>query len=191
MKQLDSELKEDQTVSNKQLVKENARIMEKLFYIYFKIITRNKISKYYRDALDGLLKYVHRINVDLIWNIIEYLKISCDKLRSMQDQQENRILCILAINNIITGPGQVFEIDELPVLTNLYIFVKDFYTKDRQMEDREQRVLLELLQNCFLKKRQLGNNIVASYIIMVSFLAVQQQDRKFKQTLVFFIHKCV
>ena len=89
----------------KGIVKNNSVILEKLFYIYFKVLTRNKISKFYKDGLNGLLKFVHKINVDLIWNIIENLKESCLKLRIQTDQQENRLLCILTINNIIDGPA--------------------------------------------------------------------------------------
>ena len=53
----------------KEIMKHNTELLEKLYYIYFKII-RNDNSKYLIPALKGILKYIHLINFDLIIEIM-------------------------------------------------------------------------------------------------------------------------
>ena len=54
----------------KEIVKHNSDVLEKIYYIYFKVLTQPFPSKFYRTAMNGILKYVHLINVDMIWSLI-------------------------------------------------------------------------------------------------------------------------
>ena len=86
MKDLKADLKDEEGVATKGAFKANVEILEKVFYIYFKVLCKNNaISKFYKDSLNGLLKHVHKINVDLIWSILDKLKESCVKLRNKED----------------------------------------------------------------------------------------------------------
>jgi hypothetical protein len=76
MKELKTDLKDDTTVHAKGVFKANIALLEKAFYLYFKVLCKPNISKYYEHALNGLLKHVHHINVALIWSILEKLKES-------------------------------------------------------------------------------------------------------------------
>lgn len=128
IKDLKTDLKDEEKVAAKGAFKANVDLLEKVFYIYFKVLCKNNaISKFYKDSLNGLLKHVHKINVDLIWSILDRLKDSCQKLRYKEDQQDNRLLCIVTMNNILQGPAKDFQMDDLCVLTNLYTFLKDTY----------------------------------------------------------------
>lgn len=84
MKELKADLKQEDGLAAKGAFQANVQLLEKVFYIYFKVLCKNNvISKFYKDSLNGLLKHVHHINVDLIWSIVEKLKDSCVKLRGM------------------------------------------------------------------------------------------------------------
>lgn len=48
-------------------------ILQELFYVYFKVLVERLDSKFISDALDGILKFAHFINVDLISSMIEHL----------------------------------------------------------------------------------------------------------------------
>lgn len=43
-------------LERKTIASQNGQILEKLFYIYFKVIKLMRISKFYESALDGILK---------------------------------------------------------------------------------------------------------------------------------------
>lgn len=45
-------------------------ILQELFYIYFKVLVERLDSKFLSDALDGILKFAHFINIDLISSMI-------------------------------------------------------------------------------------------------------------------------
>lgn len=48
-------------------------ILQELFYVYFKVLVERLDSKFLSDALDGILKFAHFINIDLISSMIEHL----------------------------------------------------------------------------------------------------------------------
>lgn len=68
--------------SVKDIAKMNNDILVKLVYISFKIIKSEKISKFYKSALNGLLKYIHLINIDLVQSSVDALYDSYRRLRS-------------------------------------------------------------------------------------------------------------
>lgn len=53
-------------LDRKTIAKHNGELLSKIFYIYFKIIKAEKLSKFYDSALEGMLKFVHLINIELI-----------------------------------------------------------------------------------------------------------------------------
>lgn len=67
-KEVESTMKESEAVlmTGKEIARYNNDILVKLVYIFFKIIKSQKISKFYQSALNGLLKFIHFINVDLV-----------------------------------------------------------------------------------------------------------------------------
>lgn len=81
-KELKEELKEGVSeLTPQQIVRHNADILEKIFYIYFKVIKSEEISKFFNSAMNGILKHVHLINVDLISALVENLYICGRALR--------------------------------------------------------------------------------------------------------------
>jgi nucleolar complex protein 3 len=65
----------------KEIVIHNTEVLEKLYYIYFKILKREETSKFLISALNGILKYVHFISFDLILSIINQLQFGCKLMR--------------------------------------------------------------------------------------------------------------
>lgn len=85
MKELKEDLKDESGMQAKTVFKGNIALLEKAFYLYFKVLCKPVMSKYYKDALNGILKHVHHINVELIWNILDKLKESFTKLRGQPE----------------------------------------------------------------------------------------------------------
>lgn len=54
-------------------------------------------------------------------------------------------MCLLCMNNIIDGPGKHFEVDDLLILINIYGYLKDVYTSNRQLTVEQHKILLPLL----------------------------------------------
>ena len=50
-------------IKNKELVRHNSNTLQELFYIYFKILVERMNSIFLKDCLDGVLKFVHLINI--------------------------------------------------------------------------------------------------------------------------------
>lgn len=68
-------------IENKELVRHNSNILQELFYIYFKVLVERINSIFLKDCLDGILKYVHLINIELTQSLIEHIHASAGVFR--------------------------------------------------------------------------------------------------------------
>jgi hypothetical protein len=72
--EIDKEFAEGEAIiSNKEIVRNNSTILQELFYVYFKVLVERLDSKFVKDVLDGILKFAHFINIDLISAMLEHL----------------------------------------------------------------------------------------------------------------------
>lgn len=122
-RELGEELQEGMTnLDPKTITQYNTQILEKLFYIYFKLIIRQPPSKFFIKALDGCLKYVHLISVNLIWDLEEKLAHCASNLRLYYKKRyvpealSYRLFCVLAMEEILSGPGVTLNLDDKQIV---------------------------------------------------------------------------
>ncbi|KAM3135130.1 hypothetical protein pb186bvf_012776 [Paramecium bursaria] len=172
------------------IAKHNGSILAKLFYIYFKIIKSDTLSKFYNQALDGILQYVHLINVDLIQNLLLVLVNAGKQLRKKQNKLnalsilDSRLQTVYTLTQIIDGPGQVFSMDDKETTAQLYTCLLDIANK--KLEVQCEKLILQLLDSTFIMKRHFSQEAVGSFIKILAVIAVQQNNnQKFQYCLLF------
>lgn len=90
--------------------------------------------------------------------------------------------------------GKQIEFDEKQSVELFYLLWLDIYNQKKIREALEQKdstLIIKLLEKLFISKRQLSNNIVASFIKMICLVLSKGYitERKFVLSLLFFLKK--
>ncbi len=99
--------------------------------MYFKVLVERLDSKFLKDVLDGILKFAHFINIDLISAMLEHLDKAAKIFREVwrnnpnNENLEKRLLIVFTMESIINGPLSVYSMDDLSVSTNFYRIFRD------------------------------------------------------------------
>ncbi|CAD8176296.1 unnamed protein product [Paramecium pentaurelia] len=193
LKEVQDELQEAQgDLDKKTLAKNNGEILSKMFYIYFKVLKLPRVSKYYESALNGILQYVHLINIELIQGIFECLLQSTNILRQRKDNQLKyvnlRLQTILALQSIMDGPASVFGIDDKETMQRFYVCLLDIWTNQKiKITEEEESLILRILDSGFIKKRHFSQEVTGSYVKILIQLAKNSDNIKFVYALCYCI----
>ena len=88
----------------------NREILDKIIYLYIKILKSNIYSNLIFSILEGLSKYSFLINIDLLYDLLNFLKILLEEFNQLKDL--NIILKILiTTSKLRLGLGQSINID--------------------------------------------------------------------------------
>ncbi|KAL4456085.1 hypothetical protein ABPG74_014046 [Tetrahymena malaccensis] len=200
-KELREELEEqDAEIDPKLLIKYNAQILEKVYYIYFKLIKRPSPTKFFTSVMDGIVKFIHMIDVNLIWDLIGCLQKSAQNMRQYTNKKggedklalHKRMHCIYTVEAILNGPGQVFDVDDKEAILNFFHVMIDLNKIPHvfeQLSQKEELVLIKILEIMFLKKRQFSYESVASFVKELAKLVIKLNDKKQFQYTVLFVIK--
>lgn len=116
--QLEAEL-EDKKISDKLKEKSRlqARILEQIFMIYFRILKKSPNFKLFPSVLEGLCKFAHLINLDFFEDLLKLMHqmIESDKLSF-----RSKLHCIKTIFVVLSGQGEALTIDPMKFYTSLY-----------------------------------------------------------------------
>ena len=159
-------------------MRNNSSILQELFYVYFKVLVEKLDSKFMKDVLDGILKFAHYINIDLISAMLEHLDRAAKIFREVwksntsNENLQKRLLIVFTMESIINGPLSVYSMDDLSVSTNFYRIFRDINYHKNQAKikiDKETFRLLGItIEETLIKRRQLSQEIVGSFLKEIS-----------------------
>lgn len=121
---------------------------------------------------------------------------SCEGLRKEKtmDNYHRRLMCIHTHFQIVNGPGSGVQIDETSSLTNFYTCFLDLLKNQKIIQGTRkqeiQKLLLSLLSNFFIEKRQYSVEIIASFLsVLARIVSKYGIKKKFYKTLLFTMKK--
>jgi len=90
------------------------------------------------------------------------------KKNQTNENLEKRLLMVFTMESIINGPLSVYSMDDLSVSTNFYRIFRDINHVKNQSKIKFRKELFRLLcitiEECFIKRRQLSQEIVGSFL---------------------------
>lgn len=96
-------------------------------------------SIFLKDALDGILKFVHLINIDLTQSLIEHIDVSANifrdlwKVNKTPELMEIRLLIAFTGESIINGPLSVYNMDDIKMTKHLFRIMRDLNLKETKI----------------------------------------------------------
>ncbi|EDV41814.1 uncharacterized protein Dana_GF17313 [Drosophila ananassae] len=117
--EVNRELEETRAEENKQAKHlKLTEIIKMVFTIYFRILKNDPTSRILSAILEGLAEFAHVINLDFFADLIDVLN------RILEDQEElgyrERLHCIQTIFVILSGQGEVLNIDPIRFYQHFY-----------------------------------------------------------------------
>ncbi|XP_056153207.1 nucleolar complex protein 3 homolog [Lampris incognitus] len=115
---LEKELLETEgSESKEKKIKLHTETLNIVFLIYFRILKKAHKSALLPSVLEGLAKFAHLINLEFFDDLLNVLQtlIQSDDLTNKES-----LYCIQTVFNILSGQGDVLNIDPLKFYTHLY-----------------------------------------------------------------------
>lgn len=118
LSQLDKELQETKAEENKQTKHHKlTEITKMVFTIYFRILKNDPNSQLLSATLEGLAEFSHVINLDFFSDLIEVLH---HIMETVELGYREQLHCIQTVFTILSGQGEVLNIDPLRFYGHLY-----------------------------------------------------------------------
>ncbi|KAJ7987723.1 hypothetical protein DPEC_G00329450 [Dallia pectoralis] len=115
---LEKELLEADASENKdQKIKLHTETLNMVFLIYFRILKKAEKSILLSSVLEGLAKFAHLINLEFFDDLLNVLQ---HHIQSGDLTYRESLHCIQTAFNILSGQGDVLNIDPLKFYTHLY-----------------------------------------------------------------------
>lgn len=149
----------------------------------------------------NILRFVHMVNVDLIFNIVENLEETSNLLRNTHLKQNEinsnflfkRLSVLYTRQEILHGPGNLLEIDEKGNIKILYQLILDMIKNKNilnEFKKEDELILLSLLERLFIVRKQLSLESVAAFIKILSKICeILVNNEIFCQILLLIIHR--
>ncbi|KAH8369393.1 hypothetical protein KR009_009639, partial [Drosophila setifemur] len=117
--EVNRELEETRAEENKQVKHQKlTEIIKMVFTIYFRVLKNDPTSRVLSAILEGLAEFAHVINLEFFSDLIDVLN------RILEDQEElgyrERLHCIQTIFVILSGQGEVLNIDPIRFYQHFY-----------------------------------------------------------------------
>eukprot|EP01017_Pseudomicrothorax_dubius_P039946 TRINITY_DN6194_c0_g1_i4.p1 TRINITY_DN6194_c0_g1~~TRINITY_DN6194_c0_g1_i4.p1 ORF type:complete len:453 (-),score=111.09 TRINITY_DN6194_c0_g1_i4:115-1473(-) len=192
-KEIKSDLKEAEAeIDPKRLKQIKHEIFVNLYYLYVKIIAKEKPSKLLPTALRGILNFYHHIDHQFIVDLGKYLRIACERMRLIcraakkeeirLSSLRTRILIIKCLVTITTKSGQFIDVDEKDSINELYKILLDIHGSsayDGLFSTEEHQNLISLIETIFLVRRNFSYETVASFVwVLLHIVTKLDKDEK-------------
>ncbi|KAE8590815.1 hypothetical protein XENTR_v10018217 [Xenopus tropicalis] len=160
-------LEAEASESKEKKLKLNTETLNIVFLTYFRILKRAQKSILIPSVLEGLAKFAHLINVDFFDDLLVVLH----KLIDSGDLTYRESLhCVQTAFNILSGQGDVLNIDPLKFYTHLY---KTLYGLHAGATNDDTLIALQCLELMLTKRRkQVSQQRALSFIKRLSTLAL-------------------
>uniref|UniRef100_A0A8C5N5A9 Nucleolar complex protein 3 homolog n=1 Tax=Leptobrachium leishanense TaxID=445787 RepID=A0A8C5N5A9_9ANUR len=165
---LERELLEAEASENKEKkLKMHTETLNIVFLTYFRILKRAQKSVLLPAVLEGLAKFAHLINIEFFDDLITVLY----KLIDSGDLSYRESLhCVQTAFNILSGQGDVLNIDPLKFYTHLY---KTLFKLHAGVSNDDTLIALQCLEVMFTKRRkQVSHQRALSFLKRLSALAL-------------------
>ncbi|XP_006825730.1 nucleolar complex protein 3 homolog [Saccoglossus kowalevskii] len=123
-------------------------IIKMVFAIYFRILKRAETSSLLPSVLEGLAKFAHLINVEFFDDLVKVLH---ELIQSGDLSRRESLHCILTAFHILSGQGQVLNIDPLKFYSHLY---KMLFELHLGMTTKDVPIALKCLDVMINKRRK-------------------------------------
>ncbi|XP_059803555.1 nucleolar complex protein 3 homolog [Hypanus sabinus] len=165
---LEKELLETEAAESKdRKLKLHTEILNIVFLTYFRILKKAQKSVVLPAVLEGLAKFAHLINVEFFDDLLVVLYSLID---SGSLSYRERLHCIQAAFRILSGQGDVLNIDPMKFYTHLY---KMLFALHAGNTNEEVLILLQCLDMMLTKRRkQVSLQRTLAYIKRLTTLAL-------------------
>ncbi|RNA30303.1 nucleolar complex 3 -like protein, partial [Brachionus plicatilis] len=166
---LDAELEEKKISDRlKEKSRLQARILEQIFMIYFRILKKSPNFKLFPSVLEGLCKFAHLINLDFFEDL---LKLMHEMIESDKLNFRSKLHCIKTIFVVLSGQGEALTIDPMKFYTSLYNILL-------QLNASGSLDNIYLLADCidmmfFKRRKQIPTPRILAFIKRLSIVSLQ------------------
>ncbi|KAM4030228.1 nucleolar complex protein 3 homolog [Anomaloglossus baeobatrachus] len=160
-------LEAEASESKEKKLKLHTETLNIVFLTYFRILKRAQKSVLLPAVLEGLAKFAHLINLEFFDDLLVVL----NKLIESGDLSYRESLhCVQTAFNILSGQGDVLNIDPLNFYTHLY---KTLYGLSAGSTNDDTVIALQCLEMMLTKRRkQVSQQRALSFIKRLSILAL-------------------
>ncbi|KAM4623770.1 nucleolar complex protein 3 homolog [Polymixia lowei] len=146
---LDKELLEAEAIESKdKKIKLHTETLNIVFLIYFRILKKAQKSVLLPSVLEGLAKFAHLINLEFFDDLLNVLQ---NLIQSGDLTYRESLHCIQTAFNILSGQGDVLNIDPLKFYTHLY---KTLLTLHAGASNDDISIVLRCLDVMLTKRRK-------------------------------------
>ncbi|KAM9463059.1 nucleolar complex protein 3 homolog [Clarias gariepinus] len=146
---LQKELMETEAAESKdKKLKMHTETLNIVFLIYFRILKKAQKSILLPSVLEGLAKFAHLINLEFFDDL---LKVLHDLIMSGDLSHRESLHCILTAFHILSGQGDVLNIDPLKFYTHLY---KTLLTLHAGSSNEDTGIVLQCVDVMLSKRRK-------------------------------------
>jgi len=167
-KKLEQDLKKAEAEENRDERKRIQReILTAVFLTYFRILKKAKHSNLLPYVLEGLARFAHLINVELLVNLLQVLR---ELVTSQQLSIFSSLHCALTAFQTLKLGGETLNIDLKTFYTEFYSILFQLIAK---LDEHNELipVTLQCLQSMLYEQKQLSLDRAAAYIKRVLMLA--------------------
>ncbi|KAG8552312.1 hypothetical protein GDO81_004472 [Engystomops pustulosus] len=165
---LERELLEAEASENKEKkLKLHTETLNIVFLTYFRILKRAQKSVLLPAVLEGLAKFAHLINLEFFDDLLVVLN---KLIESGELNYRESLHCVQTAFNILSGQGDVLNIDPLKFYTHLY---KTLYGLSAGTSNDDTVIALECLEVMLTKRRkQVSLQRAMAFVKRLSVLAL-------------------
>ncbi|KAJ9578237.1 hypothetical protein L9F63_005536 [Diploptera punctata] len=169
LEELERELLETKAEENKQSKQQHLTEITKLvFTIYFRVLKKAPSSKILGITLEGLARYAHCINLEFYQDIV-------DVLNQLVEQESlgyrEQLHCVQTVFAILSGQGEVLNIDPLRFYTHLY---RNLFHINAGQNHCDLLIVLKTLEIAFIQRRKkMSQQRIFAFTKRLATLALQ------------------
>ncbi|NXF35844.1 NOC3L protein, partial [Nyctibius bracteatus] len=164
---LERELLEAEASESKEKKLKLAKTLNIVFVTYFRILKKAQKSPLLPAVLEGLAKFAHLINVEFFDDLLIVLH---SLIASGGLHYRESLHCILSAFHILSGQGDVLNIDPMKFYTHLY---KTLFSLHAGRTNDDLGIVLQCLDVMFAKRRkQVSQQRALAFLKRLSTLAL-------------------
>lgn len=169
LSQLDKELQETKAEENKQTKHHKlTEITKMVFTIYFRILKNDPNSQLLSATLEGLAEFSHVINLDFFSDLVEVLN---NIMESVELGHREELHCIATVFTILSGQGEVLNIDPLRFYGHLY---RNLLVVNAGQNHGDLLIVLRTLYAVMIRRRKhMSHGRLLAFVKRVATLSVQ------------------
>ncbi|XP_038070833.1 nucleolar complex protein 3 homolog [Patiria miniata] len=167
--EVEKELQATEASENKNKRKKlHTEIIQSVFATYFRILKKASNSVLLSSVLEGLSKFAHLINIDFFDDLVKVLYTLID---SGDLRYRDSLHCVLTAFLILSGQGDVLNIDPTKFYTLLYVTMPQVHAGD---SSADARLILDCIDAMITKRhKQVTFQRVLAFLKRLATLALQ------------------